>query len=327
MFRPTYSDYMYTWQIYATAYLLSMVGNHRTYLHLFDLHGNSGKSWFASILKTHHRDKLCLIDAAGQYGDMVDASRGELESCEIVIIDASRSENNRKSIAKLVENVMNGRVTATKYECDAIQCKANFVILMSNEPPFPGRLSLDRTICIELTAKPKYGGPAGIEARRRPGDLHREYIQNERITEYYPNKKMKVVGADPQARLIDPEMGWHAHTKDWIRNEMSFEAFVCWKRENGDDYERVATMFADPCKDCDWNQVDPDEHNRLGFAAGMAAKKKRAHIDTGKLRYEHMKGIEMRKLEAEADEAMMRISDGEDDVVDESNQQIVVSSQ
>ena len=60
----------------------------------------------------------------------------------------------------------------------------------------------------------------------------------------------------------------------------------------------------------------------------MAAKKKRAHIDTGKLRCEHMKGIEMRKLEAEADEAMMRISDdGEDDVVDESNQQIVVSSQ
>jgi hypothetical protein len=333
-FRPTYSDCIYLWQAFVVAYLFAMEGDQRTYLHLYDLHGNAGKTWFSAVLKTYYGSKCCVIDAAGQYGDMVDSHRAELEESEVIIIDASRSENNARSISKLVEHILNGRVPATKYEADSIQSDAAFVILLSNDPPCPGRLSLDRTICIQLEG----GGdsPFRLLTTREWVLAHNEVIAKDKsdpgwffFEDYYKEpehlgprgpgtlhtymslKKVKIGSTHPQACKIDPVTGWHANTKDWIKEHMSWEAFMRWIEDNPDEYQSIRTKFVDPCRDCEWNMTPQkkDEHNGLGFSAGMDAKRKRAHLDVKKLRKDHVRALELRQAETDAADALDRMEE------------------
>ncbi|CAB9508212.1 hypothetical protein SEMRO_337_G120730.1 [Seminavis robusta] len=357
--KERYVDRMYVWQVFAFMYMLAKMGDERTYLHFYDLHGNSGKSWFGGLMKTYFRDELCLIDAAGNYKDMVDACRSELECCKYVIVDASRSENNAKSVAKLVGHIMNGRAPATKYQGDMIQCSAEYVILLSNTPPIPGVQSLDRIICVELSgpdrepfqllstkewitkhneliirdktsedwfhledtrieenkghepkgtisyrASVRFDG--GRIGKRKFGGGQATVTEQPMIENYYASKRFKVVHANPLADRIDPETGWCSSMKPWVYHRLSFNEFVKWVREHPGEYKEISEKCRDPCKDCGWNQVKPDEHNNLSWHESLKAMRERAHIDVKKERRNFMKSVEARKLEEEAEQAMRR---------------------
>ena len=60
-------------------------------------------------------------------------------------------------------------------------------------------------------------------------------------------------------------------------------------------------MFVDPCRDLEWNQVNPNEHNKLGFGDGFKERQARKYIDRKKLRKEFNKNLEARQRESDAE--------------------------
>lgn len=339
-----YIDRLYDWEAYFMFYFRSVSANQRNYLHFYDHSGKSGKSYFAAAFRTYYGKDACIVNAAGHYKDIVETYRHQLSICKYVIVDCSRSENNAKSVAKLVEFMLNNSIPTVKWAGDDMATDISFVAVFSNEPPYPSRLSLDRTICVQI---PGQGDdPFHVMPTREWLEAHNTVNVSDATHEDYFHFEDHYVNVDPtqtalmtnalrditntargsrsidsfyerapQRRLLATknkhadeieEDGWSEKVPPWVKRE-SCRRYIEWEEGHPTLAEEIRTMFVDPCKDCEWNQFDIEAHNGLDYTERLIAKAARDQIDTKKLRKDFMANRRREEMEQEAKSALEQL--------------------
>lgn len=115
-----------------------------------DVQGNKGKSFFCSFYKYKLPNKSIVLNTTGTIKDMVDVMRNELLDKNNepwhVMIDLTRTLEDRDSIYTLIEILKTGSITCTKYKGGCYQFFPPHVTIFANWLPKCASLSLDRWI-------------------------------------------------------------------------------------------------------------------------------------------------------------------------------------
>lgn len=112
---------------------------------LFDLVGNSGKSWMARYLVARHS---AIIFTHGKLVDLVHA----YESQPVVIVDLARTQAEKiDHVYMLIESLKNGVMFSSKYDSQTKIFKPPHVIVFANFEPERPKLSDDRWFIKDIT--------------------------------------------------------------------------------------------------------------------------------------------------------------------------------
>lgn len=113
---------------------------------IWDHVGNMGKSWMCTYLGVKHN--ACIL-TSGKKSDM--AYIFAQKPSPIVVFDLSRTnEKFLDGVYSLAEDLKNGRVVSTKYECKTIFFRPPHVIFFANYEPDYNKWSADRYFVTEL---------------------------------------------------------------------------------------------------------------------------------------------------------------------------------
>lgn len=113
---------------------------------LFDLDGNSGKSWMARYLVARHS---AIIFTHGKLVDLVHA----YESQPVVVIDLARTQAEKiDHVYQLIESLKNGVMFSSKYDSCSKIFKPPHVIVFANFEPERSKLSEDRWFIKDITS-------------------------------------------------------------------------------------------------------------------------------------------------------------------------------
>lgn len=111
---------------------------------LFDLVGNSGKSWMARYLVARHS---AIIFTHGKLVDLVHA----YESQPVVVIDLARTQAEKiDHVYQLIESLKNGVMFSSKYDSRTKIFKPPHVIVFANFEPERAKLSEDRWFIMDI---------------------------------------------------------------------------------------------------------------------------------------------------------------------------------
>lgn len=134
----------------------------------YDLMGNAGKTTFLEILQARDRaegrNRMLDFTHFGGMGNAADFLRRKIAAgweAWAVLVDLARSFED-KDIYGCLECIKNGKINATKYECDLVRFPRPHVVVFANFPPKTSMLSPDRWAIVNITPRI---GPSG---RRDP---------------------------------------------------------------------------------------------------------------------------------------------------------------
>lgn len=122
--------------------------NRRHVLWFYEEEGATGKSWFANWL-------VAMFDAfyttGGKRADLAHMWRTHVDAggTHMVVIDLPRNQKEHPPY-QFMEEVLNGRVTSTKYQGTTVVTGSVPVIVFANWAPHVDQMSLDRWIVIKL---------------------------------------------------------------------------------------------------------------------------------------------------------------------------------
>lgn len=128
----------------------------RTITWFYDEIGNTGKTYFSNWAIDELGDQVVTLDAFGRNQDAAQIFLGLQEKGKlprVLILDLSRSFKDRDSIYGTLENILNGRMTSTKYEGGIVRWRSEHVIVFANFLPNVRAASQDRWDIRELRAK------------------------------------------------------------------------------------------------------------------------------------------------------------------------------
>lgn len=128
----------------------------RTITWYYDEIGNTGKTYFSNWAIDELGDQVVTLDAFGRNQDAAQIFLGLQEKGKlprVLILDLSRSFKDRDSIYGTLENILNGRMTSTKYEGGIVRWRSEHVIVFANFLPNVRAASQDRWDIRELRAK------------------------------------------------------------------------------------------------------------------------------------------------------------------------------
>lgn len=111
----------------------------RKIIFIIDFMGNTGKSWFSHYYCHHHSNAQVMLP--GKKADMAYMLNPLIR---VLFIDAPRSKQGDYLQYDFLEDVKNGFVFSTKYECRVKQLQKVHVVVMMNEEPDRTKLSEDR---------------------------------------------------------------------------------------------------------------------------------------------------------------------------------------
>ena len=114
--------------------------------------GNEGKSWFQNYVQTYfgyHR--VCRLDLRIKHANVCNVlKKRSLGTIDIFLFNDSRSVVGEEiNLYRILEDIKDGRATASKYDNDNIRFKTpNTVMVFSNHYPNLKKLSRDRWLLL-----------------------------------------------------------------------------------------------------------------------------------------------------------------------------------
>lgn len=125
---------------------------------IVDKVGNKGKSFFCSYSVIQNPERTLVITATGSVRDISDIIRNECmekkREPEVLLLDLSRTFEDRTSIYAMIETIKNGMLTCTKYKGATFMFVPPHIIVFANWMPQLEKLSMDRWNIMELSGSP-----------------------------------------------------------------------------------------------------------------------------------------------------------------------------
>lgn len=131
----------------------------RTVHWIVDKEGNKGKSFFCMYTQIQNPDRTLVITATGSVRDISDIIRNECmekkKEPELLLLDLSRTFEDRDSIYAMIETLKNGMITCTKYKGATFAFVPPHIVVFSNWMPKLKKLSMDRWNIMKLIGDSK----------------------------------------------------------------------------------------------------------------------------------------------------------------------------
>ena len=118
--------------------------------------GNEGKTFIQSYIESRHGyEKVALLDLDGRSQDIYHSlSKRPLEATSIFLFNISKDCKDTENSYRVLESIKDGRAMTKKYDSKMLHFKTpNVVMVFSNAPPDPARLSRDRWCVLQITGK------------------------------------------------------------------------------------------------------------------------------------------------------------------------------
>jgi len=132
----------------------------RTVNWVYDKRGNGGKTCWGKYLKGEFPSEWMMLTSIGRPQDFAQnvllAKRNGWNGYGI-IVDISRSTTITDDLYSCLENIVDGEVTCTKYNCGTISLGSPKVWVFSNHLPRSDSLSLDRWRVLEIIGRDASG--------------------------------------------------------------------------------------------------------------------------------------------------------------------------
>lgn len=130
----------------------------RTVHWIVDKEGNKGKSFFCMYSVINNPERTLVITATGSVRDISDIIRNECmekkREPEVLLLDLSRTFEDRTSIYAMIETLKNGMITCTKYKGATFAFVPPHIVVFSNWLPQLNKLSMDRWNVMSLSGNP-----------------------------------------------------------------------------------------------------------------------------------------------------------------------------
>lgn len=121
----------------------------------YDPIGGCGKSTCIDLAESRFGPEFLFVSSSGRVTDMAEVVRTHIKRTStdprIIFVDLERSVRDRDSIYSVIENLANGRLTATKYSSESFKVETDHLVVFSNFLPRVERLSLDRWNILHLS--------------------------------------------------------------------------------------------------------------------------------------------------------------------------------
>ena len=134
------------WQQFILNHIENEFYDDRSIIWSYDEPGDSGKTWITNYIIENHNGYV--LTTANNKDGLHALKEHILKHGEpsIIIVDMVRA-SNVDAIYGMIEVIKDGRYTSGKYNSDSVTFSRNPIVLVfSNSPPIPGKLSLDRWI-------------------------------------------------------------------------------------------------------------------------------------------------------------------------------------
>lgn len=172
---PKIKDNKFTkWQM-DLQHTLEMEVPDRLILFILDYTGGKGKTWFADKYEELNTDTTQILNPA----QTTNLAYLYKRTSKVVFFDCPLADVADQNMYSIFEQIKNGRVQSTKYQCTIKRFKPPHLIVFVNDIPFFDKLSKDRTRIYELTD----------DDNEKPDDLHDYVPKNLYSTNFCPTEE------------------------------------------------------------------------------------------------------------------------------------------